>query len=37
MHAKKLKKGDTVQVVAGKEKGKTGKIMKTLDSKEKVV
>ena len=29
-----LKQGDTVYVVAGKEKGKTGKIIKVLRSKE---
>lgn len=29
-----LKKGDTVYVVAGKEKGKTGKIIKVLRSKQ---
>jgi len=37
MYAKKLKKGDTVKVVAGKEKGKTGKVMRTLGDKGKVI
>ena len=29
MLEKRLKKGDTVKVIAGKEKGKTGKILST--------
>ncbi|HOL58882.1 MAG TPA: 50S ribosomal protein L24 [Syntrophales bacterium] len=33
----KLKKGDTVQVIAGKEKGKTGKIVKILREEGRVV
>ncbi|HOK05957.1 MAG TPA: 50S ribosomal protein L24 [Syntrophales bacterium] len=33
----KLKKGDLVKVIAGKEKGKTGKIMKILREKDKVI
>jgi len=33
----KLKKGDTVQALAGKERGKTGKIVKILRDKDKVV
>lgn len=28
MQAKRLKKGDTVKVISGREKGKTGKILK---------
>lgn len=32
-----LKKGDTVMVVAGKEKGKTGKILKIVRDKNRVV
>ena len=32
-----LKKGDMVKVVAGKEKGKTGKILKIVAEKNKVV
>jgi len=37
MQAKKLKKGDTVKIVAGKEKGKTGKILKVISDKDQVV
>ncbi len=33
----KLKKGDTVQVIAGKEKGKTGKIIKIIRDEGQVV
>ena len=33
----KLKKGDDVIVIAGKDKGKTGKITKILPSKEKAI
>ena len=33
----KLKKGDEVIVIAGKDKGKTGKITKILPSKEKAI
>jgi large subunit ribosomal protein L24 len=33
----RLKKGDTVKVIAGKEKGKTGKILSTNLAKERVV
>ncbi|MCX7981567.1 MAG: 50S ribosomal protein L24 [Syntrophales bacterium] len=33
----KLKKGDTVKVIAGKEKGKTGKIVKILRDEGRVV
>jgi large subunit ribosomal protein L24 len=32
-----LKKGDLVKVIAGKEKGRTGKILKTIKEKERVV
>lgn len=32
-----MKKGDTIKVVAGREKGKTGKILKVIADKEKVV
>lgn len=37
MKSIKLKKGDMVKVIAGKEKGKTGKILKTLRDKDQVV
>jgi len=33
----RLKKGDTVKVISGKEKGKTGKVLKTLRSENQVV
>lgn len=33
----KIKKGDTVKVIAGKDKGKTGIILSTLPTKEQVV
>ena len=33
----KIKKGDTVKVIAGKDKGKEGKIIKTLKNDNKVV
>lgn len=36
MQERRLKKGDTVKVVAGKEKGKTGKIMRILSKKNRV-
>ena len=36
MQQMKLKKGDTVKVMAGKEKGKTGKIQSTIANKERV-
>ena len=32
-----LKKGDLVKVIAGKEKGRTGKVLKTIRDKERVV
>jgi len=37
MQGKRLKKGDMVKVIAGKEKGKTGKIMKIASDKDHVV
>jgi len=37
MQGMRLKKGDMVKVVAGKEKGKTGKILKIVAEKNKVV
>jgi large subunit ribosomal protein L24 len=36
MLERRLKKGDTVKVIAGKEKGKTGKIMKIISKKARV-
>ncbi|MBN1665241.1 MAG: 50S ribosomal protein L24 [Deltaproteobacteria bacterium] len=36
MQAKRLKKGDTVKVISGREKGKTGKILKIDSDKHKV-
>jgi len=36
MLCKRLKKGDTVKVVAGKEKGKTGKIQSTMADRQRV-
>jgi len=33
----KLKKGDTVTVIAGKDKGKTGEILRVLPIKDRVV
>lgn len=32
-----MKKGDTVKVIAGKEKGKTGKILKIVRDRERVI
>ena len=37
MQGMRLKKGDTVKVIAGKEKGKTGKVLKVVADKNKVV
>jgi large subunit ribosomal protein L24 len=37
MRVKRLKKGDTVKVIAGKEKGKTGKVLNLIADKERVV
>ncbi|GHV72873.1 50S ribosomal protein L24 [Spirochaetia bacterium] len=36
-HKFKLKKEDTVQIIAGKDKGKRGKILKILRDKDRVV
>jgi len=36
MQAKRLKKGDTVKVIAGREKGKTGKVLKVDSEKRKL-
>jgi len=36
-HKFKLKKEDTVQVIAGKDKGKRGKILKILRAKDRIV
>ncbi|MCX5957372.1 MAG: 50S ribosomal protein L24 [Cyanobacteria bacterium] len=33
----RIKKGDTVQVIAGKEKGKTGEVLRTLPYENRVV
>lgn len=33
----KIKKGDTVKIVAGKDKGKEGKVMRALAKEDKVV
>jgi large subunit ribosomal protein L24 len=37
MQVKRLKKGDMVKVITGKEKGKTGKVMKIVIDKDQVV
>jgi large subunit ribosomal protein L24 len=37
MHGTQLKKGDTVKVMAGKEKGKTGKIIKIIKDKDRII
>jgi len=37
MQGKNLKKGDTVQVTAGREKGKTGKIIRIMRDKDRVI
>ncbi|MGD0274923.1 MAG: 50S ribosomal protein L24 [Syntrophales bacterium] len=37
MHGKTLKKGDVVTVIAGKEKGKSGKILKTIRERDRIV
>lgn len=37
MNLSRLKKGDEVKVLAGKDKGKTGKILKTIPEKSRVV
>lgn len=33
----RIKKGDTVKVIAGKDKGKTGKVLKTFPATDKIV
>lgn len=33
----KIKKGDTVQLIAGKDKGKSGKVLKVIDGKKVLV
>ena len=33
----KIKKGDTVQIISGKDKGKTGEVLKTLPYENRVV
>ncbi len=33
----RIKKGDQVQIIAGKDKGKKGKVLRTLPSMEKIV
>jgi len=37
MQGMRLKKGDMIKVVAGREEGKTGKILKVIADKERVV
>jgi large subunit ribosomal protein L24 len=37
MQGKRLKKGDMVKVISGREKGKTGKILKTIREKNQVI
>ncbi len=37
MRVKRLKKGDTVKVIAGKEKGKTGKVLNLIADKDRIV
>lgn len=37
MQSKNIKKGDTVKVIAGKEKGKTGKVMKIVNGDRVIV
>ncbi len=37
MQARRIKKGDTVEVIAGKEKGKTGRVMKVVGDENRVV
>jgi large subunit ribosomal protein L24 len=37
MLKKKLKKGDTVKIIAGREEGKSGKIMKVIAKENKIV
>ena len=33
----RIKKGDTVQVIAGKDKGKSGKVLRVMPTAEKVI
>ena len=33
----KIKKGDTVKIMAGKDKGKTGKVAKVIPVEEKII
>ena len=33
----KIKKGDMVKIMAGKDKGKTGKVSKVIPSEEKII
>lgn len=33
----KIKKGDTVKIMTGKDKGKTGKVAKVIPSEEKII
>jgi large subunit ribosomal protein L24 len=37
MSLSKYKKGDMVKVISGKDKGKTGKILKTIPDKDRIV
>jgi large subunit ribosomal protein L24 len=37
MQTRRVKKGDMVEVIAGKEKGKTGKIVKTIGQKNRII
>ncbi|HON58721.1 MAG TPA: 50S ribosomal protein L24 [Smithella sp.] len=37
MSLSKLKKGDTVKVLSGKDKGKTGKILRVIPEKDRVI
>jgi large subunit ribosomal protein L24 len=37
MQVKRLKKGDMVKVITGKDKGKTGKVLKVISDKDQVV
>jgi len=37
MSLSKLKKGDTVKVLSGKDKGKTGKIIRVIPEEDRVI
>jgi large subunit ribosomal protein L24 len=37
MQKTKLKKGDAIKVIAGREEGKTGKILKVIGKENKIV